>query len=79
MYDGIRLYAYALNETIAANEDPFDGRLITQRMWNRTIPSPEGGSVKVMENGVKDQSYDLVHSNSLTGGWDVRTKFVSIL
>ena len=71
MYDGIMLYAYALNESIAAGEDPFDGKVITSRMWNRTIPSYEGGYVKVLDNGVKDQSYDLLQVSNSTGDWDV--------
>ena len=75
MYDSIIAYAYALNETIAAEEDPFNGTVITRRMWNRTIPSYEGGLARIKENGVKDQSFDLVESDPVTGGWNVRAIF----
>ena len=34
-YDVFMLYAYALNDTLAAGEDPRDGNKMRQRLWNR--------------------------------------------
>ena len=32
------LYAYALNDTLTAGEDPRDGASVIKQMWNRTFP-----------------------------------------
>lgn len=36
-HDAVILYALALNETLAAGNDPRNGTEITRRMWNRTF------------------------------------------
>jgi len=37
-YDGVILYALAVNESLAGRDDPTNRKLITNRMWNRTFP-----------------------------------------
>ncbi|XP_052249816.1 atrial natriuretic peptide receptor 3-like [Dreissena polymorpha] len=37
LYDSFTLYALALNETMAAGENPRDGKTVVKRMWNRTL------------------------------------------
>ena len=74
MHDGVLLYATALNETLAANEDPFNGSIITKRMWGRTIKSPEG-LMKVTPEGVKDQSFVLQQIDPLTSQWKVSLNY----
>lgn len=70
MHDGVLLYATALNETLAAGEDPFNGTIITRRMWGKTITSPEG-LMKVTTTGVKDQSFVLQQLDPASGFWKV--------
>lgn len=36
-YDGVMLYAQALNETMATAGDRPAGTLVNERMWNRTF------------------------------------------
>lgn len=36
-YDGVVLLGMALNETLIAGGNIFDGKEITKRMWNRTF------------------------------------------
>ncbi|XP_077865373.1 atrial natriuretic peptide receptor 1-like [Saccoglossus kowalevskii] len=58
-HDAVILYALALNETLAAGEDPRNGMKITRRMWNRTF---EGitGNVTIDGNGDRDADYSLL-------------------
>jgi len=36
-HDAVILYALALNDTLAAGENPVNGTAITGHMWNRTF------------------------------------------
>lgn len=36
-YDSVLMYCLALNETLANNEDPRDGRAVASKMWNRVF------------------------------------------
>ncbi|KAI4791094.1 hypothetical protein KUCAC02_034214, partial [Chaenocephalus aceratus] len=36
-YDGLMLYTHALNETMSLSAGRPPGKVVTQRMWNRTF------------------------------------------
>ncbi|XP_060676614.1 atrial natriuretic peptide receptor 1-like [Hemiscyllium ocellatum] len=57
-YDGIMLYAHALNETLAAGGTTRNGVAITQQMWNRTFQGVTG-FLKMDENGDRENDYSL--------------------
>ncbi|XP_077994026.1 atrial natriuretic peptide receptor 1-like isoform X3 [Glandiceps talaboti] len=58
-HDAVILYALALNETLAAKEDPRDGKTLTRRMWNRTFKGITG-NVTIDDNGDRDADYSLL-------------------
>lgn len=41
-YDGVMLYAHALNETMGRNISRPSGTEVTMRMWNRTFHGQSG-------------------------------------
>ncbi|XP_078390228.1 atrial natriuretic peptide receptor 1-like [Cetorhinus maximus] len=57
-YDGVMLYAHALNETLAAGGDTRNGVTITRQMWNRTFHGVTG-CLKMDENGDRENDYSL--------------------
>ncbi|XP_067878953.1 atrial natriuretic peptide receptor 1-like isoform X1 [Heterodontus francisci] len=57
-YDGVMLYAHALNETLAAGGTPRNGEAITRQMWNRTFHGVTG-FLKMDENGDRENDYSL--------------------
>ncbi|XP_067831956.1 atrial natriuretic peptide receptor 1-like [Heptranchias perlo] len=57
-YDGVMLYAHALNETLAAGGTIRNGAAITQQMWNRTFRGVTG-FLRMDENGDRENDYSL--------------------
>ncbi|XP_062897932.1 atrial natriuretic peptide receptor 1-like [Mobula hypostoma] len=57
-YDGIMLYAHALNETLARGGTTRDALAITKQMWNRTFRGVTG-FLKMDENGDRENDYSL--------------------
>ncbi|XP_059836032.1 atrial natriuretic peptide receptor 1-like [Hypanus sabinus] len=57
-YDGIMLYAHALNETLARGGTTRDAVAITKQMWNRTFRGVTG-FLKMDENGDRENDYSL--------------------
>ncbi|XP_051901702.1 LOW QUALITY PROTEIN: atrial natriuretic peptide receptor 1-like [Pristis pectinata] len=57
-YDGIMLYAHALNETLAGGGTTRDAMAITKQMWNRTFRGVTG-FLKMDENGDRENDYSL--------------------
>lgn len=74
-YDAVLLYAIALNETLENNENPRNGKVITQRMWNRTF---EGitGNVSIDENGDRYSDYSLLDLDPKKGEFKVRSLLI---
>uniref|UniRef100_A0AAY4CYI6 Guanylate cyclase n=1 Tax=Denticeps clupeoides TaxID=299321 RepID=A0AAY4CYI6_9TELE len=65
-YDGLMLYAHALNETMAPGEGRPPGEIVTKRMWNRTHDGVTG-LVKIDESGDREIDFalwDMTDSNS---------------
>ncbi|XP_072249554.1 atrial natriuretic peptide receptor 1-like [Leuresthes tenuis] len=65
-YDGLMLYAHALNETISASSQRPQGKVVTKRMWNRTFHGVTG-LVHLDENGDRETDFalwDLTDINS---------------
>lgn len=69
-YDAVLLYAYALNESIEADQTvlykPLNGTKLTQMMWNRTFQGLTG-LVKIDENGDRISDYSLLDMDPETG------------
>uniref|UniRef100_A0A3B5MW10 Guanylate cyclase n=1 Tax=Xiphophorus couchianus TaxID=32473 RepID=A0A3B5MW10_9TELE len=57
-YDGLMIYARALNETMAASGARPPGRNITAKMWNRTFTGV-AGPVQLDVNGDREMDYAL--------------------
>ncbi|KAL2084551.1 hypothetical protein ACEWY4_020069 [Coilia grayii] len=57
-YDGLMLYAQALNESMAGGEDMPVGEKVTKRMWNRTYYGVTG-LVQIDENGDRETDFAL--------------------
>lgn len=58
-HDSVLLYGKALNETLAAGEDPNDGRSLSRRLWNRTFTSFMSGDINLNENGDRESNFIL--------------------
>ncbi|KAH3838472.1 hypothetical protein DPMN_111882 [Dreissena polymorpha] len=65
-YDSFILYALALNETLAAGENPRNGPIVVRRMWNRTFEGI-GGPAYVNANGDRDTDFTLLDLNPNNG------------
>ncbi|KPP78305.1 atrial natriuretic peptide receptor 1-like, partial [Scleropages formosus] len=57
-YDGIMLYAHALNETMAEVQGIPAGNTVTKRMWNRTYQGVTG-LIQIDENGDREIDFAL--------------------
>ncbi|XP_030606341.1 atrial natriuretic peptide receptor 1-like isoform X2 [Archocentrus centrarchus] len=67
-YDGLMLYAHALNESMSAPNVRPEGKDVTRRMWNRTFHGV-AGPFHVDENGDRETDFalwDIVDTNSCT-------------
>ncbi|RZF48575.1 hypothetical protein LSTR_LSTR011900 [Laodelphax striatellus] len=78
-YDAVLLYSLALNETLRLGGTQADGQLITQRMWNRTIPGITG-DVNIDANGDRVADYSLLDMDPVTSEFRVSfNMFFSLL
>ncbi|XP_043935904.1 atrial natriuretic peptide receptor 1 [Protopterus annectens] len=57
-YDGVLLYAHAVNETLIDGKINPNGTVITRQMWNRTFHGVTG-SLKIDETGDRETDYSL--------------------
>ncbi|XP_068180916.1 atrial natriuretic peptide receptor 1-like isoform X2 [Antennarius striatus] len=57
-YDGLMLYAHALNETLSPSGERPPGSVVTRRMWNRTFYGVTG-LVQLDENGDRETDFTL--------------------
>uniref|UniRef100_A0A3Q2EHI6 guanylate cyclase n=1 Tax=Cyprinodon variegatus TaxID=28743 RepID=A0A3Q2EHI6_CYPVA len=65
-YDGVMLYAHALNETMSTSGVRPPGKNVTKRMWNQTFNGVTG-PVQLDENGDREMDFalwDLMDTNS---------------
>ncbi|KAK5861662.1 hypothetical protein PBY51_017120 [Eleginops maclovinus] len=65
-YDGLMLYTHALNETMSLSAGRPAGRVVTQRMWNRTFHGVTG-LVHLDENGDRETDFalwDMIDTNT---------------
>ncbi|XP_057689271.1 atrial natriuretic peptide receptor 1 [Corythoichthys intestinalis] len=65
-YDGLMLYAHALNESMTAGGERPPGSLVTRRMWNRTFHGVTG-TLRLDENGDRETDFalwDMMDTNS---------------
>uniref|UniRef100_A0A7N9ATK5 Guanylate cyclase n=1 Tax=Mastacembelus armatus TaxID=205130 RepID=A0A7N9ATK5_9TELE len=67
-YDGLMLYAHALNETMTPSGGRPPGKVVTRRMWNRTFHGVTG-LVHLDENGDREMDFalwDMMDTNTST-------------
>ncbi|KAM4600545.1 atrial natriuretic peptide receptor 1-like [Polymixia lowei] len=67
-YDGLMLYAHALNETLTASRGRPPGKTVTRKMWNRTYRGVTG-LVHIDENGDRETDFalwDMTDTNTST-------------
>ncbi|XP_067106425.1 atrial natriuretic peptide receptor 1 [Osmerus mordax] len=69
-HDSVWLYAQALDETLAEQGDPYDGRAVTHRMWNRTITGIQG-DVTMDASGDRESAYMVKHIQGEDGEFKV--------
>lgn len=73
-YDAVLLYAYALNDSIAADPKvlyhPLNGTKLTHLMWNRSFHGITG-NVTIDRNGDRISDYSLLDMNPETGYFHV--------
>nr|XP_057909724.1 atrial natriuretic peptide receptor 1 isoform X2 [Doryrhamphus excisus] len=65
-YDGLMLYAHALNETMTPPTMRPPGRVVTRRMWNRTFQGVTG-MLQLDENGDRETDFalwDMIDTNN---------------
>lgn len=78
-YDGVILYATALNESIKEDPTvltrPINGTDIVRRMWNRTFTGITG-NVTIDANGDRVSSYSLLDLNPKTGNFEIIAKLI---
>ncbi|XP_070537043.1 atrial natriuretic peptide receptor 1-like [Ptychodera flava] len=55
-HDTVILYAIALNETLAAGGDPYDGKSLVKRLYGRTFKGIQG-DVTIDDNGDRDADF----------------------
>ncbi|XP_045198693.2 atrial natriuretic peptide receptor 1-like isoform X2 [Mercenaria mercenaria] len=75
MYDSFIVYLYALNETLADNGDPRDGKTIVNRIWNRTFPGI-GGPFYINDNGDRVVDYSILDLHPETGDFYVVRQYI---
>uniref|UniRef100_A0A7N8XCJ7 Guanylate cyclase n=1 Tax=Mastacembelus armatus TaxID=205130 RepID=A0A7N8XCJ7_9TELE len=66
-YDGLMLYAHALNETMTPSGGRPPGKVVTRRMWNRTFHGVTG-LVHLDENGDREMDFalwDMMDTNTI--------------
>ncbi|KAK8406870.1 hypothetical protein O3P69_007431 [Scylla paramamosain] len=71
-FEGLLVYAAALNTTLQQNGSITDGRHIISNMWNRTfgadvVPPWFTSNISIDEHGDRKADYTLLDMNSLTG------------
>ncbi|KAL1023507.1 hypothetical protein UPYG_G00041710, partial [Umbra pygmaea] len=66
-HDSVWLYSHALNETLSENGDPYNGSVLTHKMWNRTIAGIQG-DVTMDANGDRESGYMMKHIQGEDGG-----------
>uniref|UniRef100_UPI00398ED8EB atrial natriuretic peptide receptor 2 isoform X1 n=1 Tax=Pristiophorus japonicus TaxID=55135 RepID=UPI00398ED8EB len=77
-YDGITLYAMALNETLAAGGSKKDGLVVTRKMQDRQFQGVTG-LVNIDKNGDRDIDFSLWDMvNTETGKYDVVAHYLGI-
>ena len=78
-YDGVILYATALNESIKEDPTvltrPINGSDIVRRMWNRTFTGITG-NVTIDANGDRISTYSLLDLNPETGNFETIAKLI---
>ncbi|XP_029306918.1 LOW QUALITY PROTEIN: atrial natriuretic peptide receptor 1-like [Cottoperca gobio] len=65
-YDGLMLYTHALNETMSLSAGRPPGKVVTQKMWNRTFLGVTG-LVHLDENGDRETDFalwDMIDTNT---------------
>ncbi|XP_050393001.2 guanylate cyclase 32E isoform X2 [Patella vulgata] len=60
LYDAVKIYAKALNETLAANEDIRNPEMVIKKLRNRSYRSVQGFSVHIDGQGDNDGNYTLL-------------------
>ncbi|XP_039282700.1 atrial natriuretic peptide receptor 1 isoform X3 [Nilaparvata lugens] len=76
-YDAVLLYSLALNETLRLGGTQADGQLITQRMWNRTIPGITG-DVNIDANGDRVADYSLLDMDPVTSEFRIVANYIGV-
>lgn len=66
------LYAYGVNRTIQANENPRDGFAVVQKMWNVSFEG-SNGIVQISETGDRVSDYSLFDLNPKSGQFEVES------
>lgn len=78
-YDGVLLYAHALNESIREDPSvlmrPINGTDMVRRMWNRSFPGITG-NVTIDSNGDRISGYSLLDMNPETGRFEIVAHFM---
>ncbi|XP_055914128.1 atrial natriuretic peptide receptor 1 isoform X2 [Eupeodes corollae] len=78
-YDGVLLYAHALNESIREDPSvllrPINGTDMVRRMWNRSFPGITG-NVTIDSNGDRISGYSLLDMNPVTGRFEIVAHFM---
>ncbi|XP_013783431.2 atrial natriuretic peptide receptor 1-like, partial [Limulus polyphemus] len=76
-HEAVLLYALALNETLEEGDDIMNGRVITQKMWNRTF---EGitGNVRIDDNGDRNVDFSLLDMDPDTGDFQVVANYYGV-
>ncbi|XP_055849222.1 atrial natriuretic peptide receptor 1 isoform X2 [Episyrphus balteatus] len=78
-YDGVLLYAHALNESIREDPSvlmrPINGTDMVRRMWNRSFPGLTG-NVTIDSNGDRISGYSLLDMNPETGRFEIVAHFM---
>ncbi|XP_067144497.1 atrial natriuretic peptide receptor 1-like isoform X1 [Centruroides vittatus] len=58
-HDCVLLFASALNQTLGDSDDPFDGRTVIRKMWNRTFYGGIAEEIHINRNGDREADYTL--------------------
>ena len=66
-YDAFLLYAYALNQTIEAGEDPHVANNLVRKVWNRTYFGGLTGDVYINQWGDREPDYTVNDLDVETG------------
>lgn len=78
-FDGVLLYANALNESIREDPSmltrPINGTDMVRRMWNRSFTGITG-NVTIDSNGDRISAYSLLDMNPTTGRFEIVAHFL---